>query len=282
VLSYDPDSAGQGAAARSSELLVGEGFQVNVAALPAGQDPDVFVRRQGVEAYVEALKGSRPYLEFLLDRAAQARDLSNDEARREFLREMLGVAARIPDAAGRDQFADRLAHKARITEDVVRAEIRKAAVERRTALTTRELPNYGQVKPAEKGLIWHLVNEPAAALSAMEELDDLDLAGLPTRHVLEAAREIREQPAEHVPSALLARLNTEEAALVSAMAAAPEPPVMTASDCTREIRRLRFERERAALQREIEQLRDEPGSEGTIIELYRRKIDLQHQIELLR
>ena len=31
VLSYDPDAAGQGAAARSCELLVAEGFDVNVA-----------------------------------------------------------------------------------------------------------------------------------------------------------------------------------------------------------------------------------------------------------
>ena len=48
---------------------------------------------------------------------------------------MLTVAARIPDPAARDQFADRLAHKARITEEVVRAEIRKAAVQRRPELT---------------------------------------------------------------------------------------------------------------------------------------------------
>jgi DNA primase len=35
VLSFDPDAAGQGAAVRSCELLVGEGFDVNVALLPA-------------------------------------------------------------------------------------------------------------------------------------------------------------------------------------------------------------------------------------------------------
>ena len=51
---------------------------------------------------------------------------------------MLAVAARIPDPAARDQFADRIAHKARITEEVVRAEIRQAAVERRTSLTEAE------------------------------------------------------------------------------------------------------------------------------------------------
>ena len=47
VLSYDPDAAGQGAAERSSLLLVQEGFQVNVALLPPGDDPDGFIRKQG-------------------------------------------------------------------------------------------------------------------------------------------------------------------------------------------------------------------------------------------
>ena len=124
VLSYDPDAAGQGAAARSSQLLVAEGFQVNVALLPPGDDPDGFIRRHGGSAYAERLRGSQPYLEYLLDRAAEGRDFGSAGGRRGFLNEMLAVAAQIPDAAARDQFADRLALKARITEEVVRAEIR--------------------------------------------------------------------------------------------------------------------------------------------------------------
>src|SRR3954451_7711883 len=154
VLSFDPDAAGQGAAVRSCELLVGEGFTVNVALLPPGQDPDTFVRRHGREAYQEQLRVSQPYLEFLLDRASREHDLASDDGRRAFLQAMLGVAARIPDAAARDQFADRLSHKARITEEVVRAEIRKAAVAKRTTLTDREVPVTFHVKPAERGLIW--------------------------------------------------------------------------------------------------------------------------------
>src|SRR5204863_5997258 len=70
VLNFDPDAAGQGAAARSSELLVAEGFQVNVAMLPPGDDPDTFIRKSGGRAYVERLTGSRAYLEFFMDRAA--------------------------------------------------------------------------------------------------------------------------------------------------------------------------------------------------------------------
>ena len=187
ILSFDPDAAGQGAAARSCELLVSEGFEVNVAVLPPGEDPDSVVQKRGRDAYLDLLKQSRPYLEYLLDRGAAAHDLTSDEGRRQFLTAMLAVAARIPDPAARDQFGDRLAHKARITEEVVRAEVRKAAVQKRPALTARELPSFGQVKQAEKGLIWALIHEPEQGMAALKLLQDNDLEGLATRHILEEA-----------------------------------------------------------------------------------------------
>ena len=140
VLSYDPDAAGQGAAARSSELLVAEGFDVNVAMLPAGADPDTFIQKNGGPAYGERLKQSRPYLDYLLDRAAAGHNLNSDEGRVKFLAEMLPIAARIPDEAMRDRFGDRLAFKARVTDEVVRAQIRKAAVQKQTTVQDRVSP----------------------------------------------------------------------------------------------------------------------------------------------
>ena len=47
VLSFDPDAAGQGAAAKSCEMLVAEGFEVNVAILPAGRTRTRSFRNQG-------------------------------------------------------------------------------------------------------------------------------------------------------------------------------------------------------------------------------------------
>jgi DNA primase len=70
VLSFDPDAAGQSAATRSCDLLVAEGFEVNVLALNKGEDPDTFIRKNGADAYRARLKTSRPYLEYLLDQAA--------------------------------------------------------------------------------------------------------------------------------------------------------------------------------------------------------------------
>ncbi len=282
VLSFDPDAAGLGAAVRSCELLVAEGFDVNVVVLDKGEDPDTFIRRKGGDQYRDRLKSSQPYLEYLLDQAAQGLDLNHDENRRQFLGKMLTVAARIPDAAARDQFADRIAHKARITEDVVRAEIRKAAVNRQTAVTTRELPSFGQLKHAEKALIWGLIHNTSAALEALAGLDDDDLEELAGRHILEMARSLHNEPLDLLPSTLLQRLSTVNAQLVTSIAAtdvAQAPPAA----CARALKRLRWERERAAIQREIDRLQELGATQhGREIDtLWQRKKDLLHRIEEL-
>lgn len=284
VLSFDPDNAGQGAAVRSSELLVSEGFDVNVLILNKGEDPDAFIRKNGAEAYRDRLRQSRPYLEYLLERAGAGVDFSQDEARRQFLSKMLGVAAKIPDAAARDQFADRIAFRARVTEDVVRAEIRKAAVQKRTELTPRELPATSPLKPAEKGLLWALVHNSRQGLSALHELDDADMAQLAARPIFEAARELEATvTAEALPSALFQRLSTESARVLTAVAAVESAPAVSPMECARTIKRLRWQRERADIQREIDRLqRDGTGSHNPEIDvLLRKKNDLGLRIEQL-
>jgi len=280
VLSYDPDAAGEGAAARSCELLVAEGFDVNVVVLDKGEDPDTFIRKQGADRYRERLRGSRAYLEYLLDQAAAGLDFGHDDSRRQFLTKMLAVAARIPDVAARDQFADRIAHKARITEEVVRAEIRKAAVGRRTTLTARELPAFGQLKHAEKGLIWALVHNTAEALEALAALDADDLSPLAGREVFEVAQTLHAEPPDLLPSALLQRLSTVNAQLVTSIAAHDAAPA-PAAECAHALKRLRWERERAAIQREIDRLQElGAGQHGHEIDaLWQKKIDLLHRIE---
>jgi DNA primase len=280
VLSFDPDAAGQGAAARSSELLVAEGFQVNVAMLPAGDDPDNFIRKNGGPAYQEKLRSSRQYLEYLLDRTAAEHDFNRDDSRREFLGKMLTVASRIPDAASRDQFADRLAHKARITEEVVRAEIRKAAVQKQTTVEERAIPVLTQLKPAEKGLIWALLRQPADGLEALLTLDDDDLAGLASHTILRQARSLQEMPPESLPSTLIERLTKGEARLVSELGR-PEKAPAHPSDCVIALKKRRFDRERAEVQREIDRLQEQGGAryEDEIVTLWARKRDLLRRIE---
>src|SRR5215471_19194794 len=230
VLSFDPDQAGQGAAARSSELLVAEGFQVNVALLPEGTDPDTLIRREGGRAYVERLTASRPYLDFLLDRAAARLNVSRPDGRKTFLDEMLKIAATIPDAATRDSFADRLANKARITETVIRDEIRKAAAQRRPEAPAVAVQPTVRLRPDESGLLWALARRPVEGLAAVGQLEAANLEGLVSGPILSLAGSLADVPPEGLPDLLRERLSEGERALFE-RAARPDAPVAAAADC---------------------------------------------------
>jgi len=282
VLSFDADSAGQGAAARSCEMLVTAGFDVNVLILNKGEDPDLFIRTRGAAEYRDKLRSSRPYLEFLLDQAAAGLDFGRADHRRQFLSRMLTVAAWIPDLAARDQFGDRIAHKALITEEVVRGEIRKAAAHRRTVVAAAESLSPESLKHAEKALVWGLFHNTAEACEALGTLDEEDLAQLAGREIFELARNLHKEPVDGLPSALLQRLTTVNAQLVASIAATASPAASPA-DCVRALKRLRCERERAAIQREIDRLQQLGATEHghEINDLWQRKKDLLHRIEAL-
>jgi hypothetical protein len=198
-----------------------------------------------------------------------------------FLAAMLPTAARIPDAAMRDRFADRLAFKANVTDDVVRAKIREAAVQKQSTIAANTIPSFGHVTKAEKALIWSLIHQPDTALAALAELGPPELEGLPSRSVLDLARRLNDNRG-FSPSVLLERLNMVEAQLVTAIASEPEPPALSLGSCVREVRRGRYERERAAVQREIAQLQTNgTASGGELDALLVRKGDLGRLIQAL-
>jgi DNA primase len=278
VLSLDADAAGQGAAAKSSELLVAEGCQVNIALLPTGSDPDTFIRRHGGQAYRDRLTGSRPYLDFLLDRASAGRDMNRPEHRRAFLNQMLTVASTIPDAATRDLFADRVAVRARITETVVRDEIRRAAAQRKTQAPAVAVAGSLQLKPHEQGLLWALVHRPVEGLAALAQIEPADLEGLLSAPVLELATSLADMPPDLLPELLRERLSEGERALLE-RAARAAAPVADAASCVHILKEARLERQRAELRDEIDRLQ----RSGTIDDgLLRRKAELDRQLDALK
>ena len=69
ILCFDSDTAGQNAVEKSLPSLLSAGIGVKVASLPKGEDPDSLIRRQGVEAFRELLRGSVDFFDHAIDRA---------------------------------------------------------------------------------------------------------------------------------------------------------------------------------------------------------------------
>jgi DNA primase len=65
---FDGDAAGQAATAKSVDTLVAEGLAARIVLLPAGEDPDSFVRANGAAAFRSQLDAAQPWVQFKIDR----------------------------------------------------------------------------------------------------------------------------------------------------------------------------------------------------------------------
>ena len=123
-------------------------------------------------------------------------------------------------------------------------------------------------------------------MAALAELEPGDLEQLTGREIFEAARDLRDQPSDRLPSELLRRLSTMNVQLVTGIAGDQAAPVTgpgDLSECARIVKRLRCERERAAVQREIDRLQGlGSGQHGNEINLLlNQKRTLARRIEEL-
>ncbi len=81
VLLFDPDPAGVRAALRGLDLFVNSGLGVKVVTLPAGDDPDTFVRKFGPGAFAKLEEQSPSLLDFALEHSLQTAESSTVEGR---------------------------------------------------------------------------------------------------------------------------------------------------------------------------------------------------------
>src|SRR5262249_44336609 len=137
VVNFDPDSAGQAAARRSLDVLLGSGFEVRGLRLPGGEDPERLVRGEGGERYRAPVREAATRLEYLAREAAQRVDLTGPAGKIQALNEVLPFVARIENAVERSEQVKLLSEVFRIQDGIVLQELKAAVQSRRTILKSR-------------------------------------------------------------------------------------------------------------------------------------------------
>ena len=102
ILCFDGDAAGARAAARTAELalpLLAPERTLKLATLPAGEDPDTLVRRQGAGGMQAVLQAARPLADALYGLMREAGGDATPEQRAAFLARLDQAAGRIADKA---------------------------------------------------------------------------------------------------------------------------------------------------------------------------------------
>ncbi|HXC94137.1 MAG TPA: DNA primase [Edaphobacter sp.] len=166
IVNFDPDTAGINATEKSIALLTEEDFEVRVVTLEGGLDPDRFIREQGVQAYMAALRNAKRHSDYLIDQAREQFPGRTADAKVRALNFLLPHIRRMPNRIQRDEFAADAAQKLAIDSAILRQELKQAAAQRVESVRSH---SHDPASETERVLLRALVlpeGDPARTLAA--------------------------------------------------------------------------------------------------------------------
>src|SRR5213594_861455 len=227
VTFFDADAAGQKAAARAEELLEPTGggmawavnrsgafegagtLRVKVALLPAGHDPDTFLRTSGAAAFTERIAAARSILSYALDRALVDPDgATGPRARTTAFARVALLLAKVADGDEAAALSREAAAKLGVDPTQLWIEAQRLQSSLRTPPAQSQPPAPVSMASVERDLVTLLLHSDearAALLALLGESDELGHASL--RAIVEA---LRRRP-DASPESLLTDLPTDEA-----------------------------------------------------------------------
>lgn len=258
VVSYDGDAAGAAATARSLDLLLERGFSIRVVELPAGTDPDDFIRAEGAEAYGQLLRNAPEYLEFLLHKEMRGRDLGRVDEKIAVVNAVLPHLAKLGNPIERTSWAAMLADALAIGDDLVLQELRAALATARTRI--RERPRSSPtVREAEARLVAVLLRSEEERAHWAQELDESEFEGTRVAPIVRAIlRRTREGKPVDAPAVMGDLTNEADRDLCTRIAFRAEPETgPSVEDCLWAFKRERLQRQGREVVRELNRLDDD-------------------------
>ncbi len=125
VIVYDADLAGQNASRRAIEIIIESNMTPSLVVLPKGEDPDSYIKNNGPEKFEEALQKRQSAINYIGQRYLDEGKLSNPDGKTEFVREIIGLIAKMRDEVKRDFYIKDIAERFSIYESTIRTELNK-------------------------------------------------------------------------------------------------------------------------------------------------------------
>jgi DNA primase len=126
LICFDADNAGLAAVEKAYRQLAPEGLGVRVVEMPAGEDPDSFLKKHGVDAFRLLLENAKEFFDFKLERAKATGLFNNAAARAVALTDCAEMLSLITDFAVQDNQLNIVAVHLQTSTQALRDAIAKA------------------------------------------------------------------------------------------------------------------------------------------------------------
>ncbi|MEI7707119.1 MAG: DNA primase [Chlorobium sp.] len=212
---YDADSAGKKSMMTGLDTLLAEGITPFIVMLPAGDDPDSFVRREGRDGFLQFVEENKLlFQDFQIRFFMESENFANPEIKAKAIREMAHTISLIPDRIQQELYLQQLSEKLVISQLALKELLGKENAEKVKKSFPRENQSFEQTprqQPANLSVLektflkallestayGNVVLEFAASHEAMLELPHKDAQQIFT-HMIRRYHDIEGSPNEHI------------------------------------------------------------------------------------
>lgn len=212
VMVYDPDKAGELATLRTLDIFIEEGMSVKVVSLPDGLDPDLFVRKNGVEKFKESIHSADSLFDYKLKVLKRRHNPKEIEGKAKISSEMLATITKFKNEILRSEYIRRLTEELNVREDSLWQELAKlkdvkvVAVQPTTVVKKQPL----NINPTEKLLIKLMLEEVDLINRIKDDLEPGDFSDARISRIVSTMFDFIEQGIEIEANKLLSHIKEDE------------------------------------------------------------------------
>lgn len=225
VLCFDSDAAGTHAAERSLDALLQNDLIVRVAEIPAGDDPDSLIRREGKEEFEKRIAAARDFFDYWIEHEVAEVDLASLRAKMQLARSLAETVSRVHDPLMRGEVASKVSARLGVPVQDFQALFPKQS--RSSGIRADESRSGATVPPRHDVAMLCLValRDEAARDSLREQNWREILAQVPDAEILVRILESDLRPSDAASlNAFMATLSPADEGLVSSWLLKKVPP----------------------------------------------------------
>jgi DNA primase len=211
VMLYDADKAGEIATLRSLDIFIEEGMHVKVVSLPLGFDPDLFMRKNGLDSFKLKIQQAQGLFEYKLTVLKSRYNPQEIEGKVKIASEMLSTINKFKNAVSKSEYIKRLAESLGVGEDALLQELKKTKeikpdFGRMPEIQARELA----INPTEKLLIKLMLEESGLIHRIKDDIEPADFQDSRTSRIASILFDLAAQGKKIEPNLLASHIGEDE------------------------------------------------------------------------
>ncbi len=192
-LIFDPDAAGVRATLRAADLITPSGLSVEVVQLPEGQDPDSFIRVQGVEPFMGLLTRSAKLMDFAMEQCLMDPDAHTIDGKLRIIQTLLPAIQKIPHRIERGYYLKKLAEGLQVNEQDLLDEVKAQRTHGQAQKGAAPQPSPMQLPKEEEILLHLLLHHRLSVDQLLEEIQPEDFSDPRSKQLFGALAESAKQ-----------------------------------------------------------------------------------------